>query len=91
MSLRYTVEGFFQFFKVDVEASETVAKKQDVAYGFGTELPILVMYKNGVEERRFPMKDKKGHTLQAKYYSKKELINFFDLESIYVDCTSSAK
>ena len=51
--------------------------------GFAVELPIVVLYKNGIEFKRYPSKDKKGNTYQAKYYSKKVIINYFELESIF--------
>lgn len=91
MSIRYSVEGI-TFYKVDVDINEGIIKSQGVqAGGFSVELPVVVLYKNGTEEKRFPMKDKKGNILQAKYYSKKEIINYFDLERIYVECTSNVK
>ncbi len=41
------------------------------------------MFKNGEIEDIYPGKDEKGRPYQSKYYREKELIKYFDLETIH--------
>ena len=85
ISLKYSTKNL-NYGKIDVDICETLAKNFKVAIsGFSVQLPVLILFKNGVEVKRFPMLDKKGKSYQAKYYSKKELIKYFELENIYLD------
>ena len=68
---------------------ESFANKKGItASSFNIDLPVLVLYKDGQEVKRYPPKDKKGNPTQAKFYSKRELINYFELERIYSELLS---
>lgn len=83
LSIKYCVNGFI-FYSVNVDNLNDVCVSQGIKVdGLSVELPILVLYKDGVELKRFPTKDKKGNTHQARFYSTKELISYFEMERIY--------
>ena len=70
-----------------------MCQKQGInTQGYYVELPIIVFYKNGDEFKRYPSRDKKtGNSYTVKYYSKKEIINYFELDSIFFDLSNKQK
>lgn len=89
MSLKYTTIGL-TFFKINVDNFDKLTKKYNIKLdGFVVELPIVLMFKDGSEFKRYPPIDKNGNTTSARYYSKKELIKYFELDRIYSDLLSS--
>ena len=89
MSLKYTHERL-KFYSVDIDNCNEICLSQNInTKGSYIEIPILILYKNGSEEKRFPMVDKNGKTYQALKYSKKGLISFFDLETIHSEVLKS--
>lgn len=46
------------------------------------------MFKNGVEEGRYPAFQKKGVPYQVRCYKEKDIVNLFDLEKIFAETLS---
>lgn len=71
--------------KINIEVNSTLLERLNInVSGIRVQLPVILLFKNGVEEKRYPPVDKKGKTQSVKYYSKKEMIKFFDLENLYL-------
>ena len=50
-----------------------------------SQLPVIILFKNGEIEQTYPGNNEKGQPYQSKYYREKEIIKIFDLESIYLN------
>jgi hypothetical protein len=72
--------------KVDVDIFPEISNKYNIiTTGIYSQLPVIIMFKNGEIEDIYPGKDSKGNLYVAKYYREKELVKFFDLENIYLN------
>lgn len=81
-SLKYSSLRF-SFYYIDVDVHSSIAKENKIlGSSFSVELPVAVLFKNGEEVKRYPPKDKNGNSLQVKYYSKTELMRYFEFERI---------
>jgi hypothetical protein len=83
--LKYTTSNL-GFVKVDVDNLPSLCSEYKiVTSGFQSQLPVIVMFKNGQVLYTYPGQDSKGRPHQSKYYREKELTKFFDLENIYLN------
>ncbi len=83
LSLKYSTPCL-NFIKVDVDLLSFLADEHKISNStLYCQLPVAVLYKNGVEIYRYPGYDSKGRPLQAKAYKERDMIRLFELESIY--------
>ena len=72
------------FIKVDVDLLPFLADEQKISNStLYCQLPVVILYKNGVEIYRYPGYDAKGRPLQAKAYKEKDMIRLFELDRIH--------
>ena len=73
------------FAKVDIDIIPSLCEEYKiVSTGFTSQLPVIIMFKNGEVDEMYPGKDPKGRPYQSRYYREKELTKYFDLENIYL-------
>ena len=78
------------FAKLDVEIFPEIAKEYNISNsGFTSQLPAIILFKNGEIEETYPGKDSKGRNYQARFYREREIVKIFDLENIYLNCVNT--
>ena len=88
MSLKYSCSNL-NFALVDIDIVPGIAKEYNVPVsGFFIQLPMIIMFKNGVEDGRYPAFQKKGVPYQVRCYKEKDIVNLFDLDKIYNETLS---
>lgn len=89
LSLKYSTP-VLNFAKIDIEILPSIANEFKISNsGFFSQLPYLILFKNGEVEETYPGKDSKGRAYQAKFYREKEIVKIFDLENIYLSSVNS--
>ncbi len=74
---------------VDVDIVPEIARTQNVPItGFYVQLPYIIFYKNGIENSRYPQMQKNGNPYQVRCFKEKDIINMFELESIFNETLS---
>ncbi len=77
------------FALLDVDITPSIAREYKVPIsGFSVQLPMLIMFKNGVIEERYPSFQKDGVPYQVKCFKEKDLVKLFNIEKIYNDTLS---
>lgn len=89
LSLKYTTPNL-GFAKVDVDSIPELVKEYNISSsGLISQLPYIILFKNGEIEDTYPGKDPKGRPYQSKYYREKEITKFFELDEIYASTANS--
>jgi len=89
LSWKYSCSNL-NFALIDIDIIPGIAKEHNVPIsGFFIQLPMLIMFKNGLEEERYPNFQKKVVPYQVRCYKEKDIANLFELEKIYHETLSN--
>ena len=83
ISIKYSTPCL-NFIKIDVDLLPSLAERYKISNSFfSSQLPVILLFKNGLEIYRFPGYDSNGKTHAVRVYKEKEIIRLFDLEKIH--------
>ena len=83
MSIKYSTPCL-NFIKIDVDLLPELADRYKISDSFfSSQLPVILLFKNGLEIYRFPGYDSNGKIQSVRVYKEKEIIRLFDLERIH--------
>lgn len=84
MSLNFTTKSL-KFGKVCIDSSQFLAKKCAIdTSAYSKQLPTLVLYSNGKEQKRFPPVGPNGEVGMIVNYKVKEIIKYLGLDRIHL-------
>lgn len=86
MSSKYTLDNL-KFGKIDITRYPDVAKKFLVdTSSWSRQLPTLVQFQNGKEQRRRPVVDSKGRVLAKFIFNVENVVRDFELNELHLQC-----
>lgn len=91
LSIKYSTPCL-NFIKIDVDLLPTLAERYKISDSFfSSQLPVILLFKNGLEIYRFPCYDSNGKIQAVRVYKEKEIIRLFDLERIHSETEKKIK
>ena len=84
LSLKYST-NHFKFGRVEVDRLPSIAEKCFIdTSGISRQLPSLIVYKKGVEYKRFPVINEQGVVGRVLKYSVREIVTYMEIDRLYL-------